>query len=489
MAVHMKQSLALKQALRMTPQLQQAIKLLQLSRLELETEIRKELVENPVLEEGMEVANSEVIQESATPQEDKDMQDPRKQDEFEWDSYFENQNKTRETNFSRNNDEIMNYENVIASKETLHDHLLWQAGLYGFNDEELEQVQILIESINDDGYIKVPLGDLAEEEGIDPKDLEETLILVQEFDPPGVGARDLQECLLIQAKHIQEDTHDFVHLIKNHMHDLEKKNYPGIAKAMEISVEEVVDMCKIINSMEPKPGRIFTSNDTHYVTPDVYVYKVGEEYVVSLNEDGLPKLRISNFYKNMLAQENAKNKKEIGDKKDSGKSGETSNEAQDYVQEKLRSAVWLIKSIHQRQRTIYKVAESIVKHQQDFFEKGPAFIKPMILRDIANDIEMHESTVSRVTTAKYMHTPQGIFELKYFFNSGINKTGGGALASESVKLKIKDLVDNEDPKKPLSDQKLVDLLKKDGIEIARRTVAKYRDVLKILPSSKRKKYF
>ena len=479
MAVSMKQSLALKQALRMTPQLQQAIKLLQLSRLELETEIRKELVENPVLEEGMEVANEDVVKESETPQQDADMQDPRKQDEFEWDDYFEKQQKSRETNFARNNDEIMNYENVIASKETLHDHLTWQAGLYGFNEEELTQATMLIEYINDDGYLGTPLDQIAKDEGMLEKDLEETLFFVQQFDPPGVGARDLKECLLIQAKHIQEDTHDFVHLIKNHMHDLEKKNYPGIAKTMNISVDEVVDMCKIINTMEPKPGRIFAQNDTHYVTPDVYVYKVGDEYVVSLNEDGLPKLRISNFYKNMLAEEDKK-KKEKG----AGK-----NEAQDYVQDKLRSAVWLIKSIHQRQRTIYKVAESIVKHQGEFFEKGPAFIKPMILRDIANDIEMHESTVSRVTTAKYMHTPQGIFELKYFFNSGINTTSGGSLASESVKLKIKNLVDDEDPKKPLSDQKIVDLLKADGIKIARRTVAKYRDVLKILPSSKRKKYF
>ena len=476
MAIHMKQSLALKQALRMTPQLQQAIKLLQLSRLELETAIRKELVENPVLEEGMEISNEEVRAESETPQQDMDMQDPRKQDEFEWDNYFDSQQKSRETNFSGNNDEIMNYENVIASKETLHDHLNWQASLYGFNDEELEQAHMLIEHINDDGYLKTSLDLIAEEEGVSAHDLEETLKLVQEFDPPGVGARDLKECLLIQAKHIQEDTHDFVHLISNHMHDLEKKNYPGIAKAMNISVEEVVDMCKIINTMDPKPGRIFTSNDTHYVTPDVYVYKVAEEYMVSLNEDGLPKLRISNFYRNMLKAH-----------EESGKPGK--GDAQDYIQDKLRSAVWLIKSIHQRQRTIYKVAESIVKHQKEFFDKGPAFIKPMILRDIANDIEMHESTVSRVTTAKYMHTPQGIFELKYFFNSGINKTGGGSLASESVKLKIKDLVDNEDPKRPLSDQKIVELLKKDGIEIARRTVAKYRDVLKILPSSKRKKYF
>ena len=479
MAVHLKQNLALKQTLRMTPQLQQAIKLLQLSRLELETEIRKEMNENPVLEEGMEVVNTEVAKESETPGQDQDMQDPRKQDEFEWDSYFESQQKSRETNFSRNNEEIMNYESLIASKETLHDHLSWQANLHGFNEEELTQAMMIIESIGDDGYLKTSIESIAHENGIDAKEMEETLVMVQELDPPGVGARNLRECLLIQAKHLQEDTHDFVCLIENHMHDLENKNYTSIAKAMNITVDEVVDMCGIINTMEPKPGRRFTSNETHYVTPDVYVYKVGEKYEISINEDGLPKLRISNFYKNMLARND--NQTQNNETKE--------NKAQNYIQDKLRSALWLIKSIHQRQRTIYKVAESIVKHQTEFFEKGPGFIKPMILKDIADDIEMHESTVSRVTTAKYMHTPQGIFEFKYFFNSGISKTGGGTLASESVKLKIKKMIGNEDPKKPLSDQKIVNLLKEEGIEIARRTVAKYRDILKILPSSKRKKYF
>lgn len=241
---------------------------------------------------------------------------------------------------------------------------------------------------------------------------------------------------------------------------------------MNRDVGDVVEMCKIIYAMEPKPGRAFLVNDTHYVTPDVYVYKVGDDYVVSLNEDGLPRLKISNFYKNML-----KGGKSTGDK------------TQDYIQEKLRSAVWLIKSIHQRQRTIYKVTESIVKHQRDFFEKGSEFLKPMVLRDIANDIGMHESTVSRVTTSKYVHTPQGIYELKYFFNSAITSSDGDSLASESVKIKIRDLVSKEDVKNPLSDQKIVDLLKVEGIQIARRTVAKYRDVLKILPSSQRKKFF
>lgn len=480
MAQGLKMSMKLSQQLRMTPQLQQAIKLLQLSRVELEDAIRKELNENPILEELHETSEDDAAKNNAQTSSDVtsadsttvDASDPTKQDEFEWENYIENQNRTAPSS-AGNSDEIMNYENIISQATTLQDHLLWQVGLSGFNDEEEVIARILISYIDDDGWIKTKFEDIAEEEGVDVQDLEDILPFVQEFDPPGVGARDLKECLLIQAKHFEEDTHDLVALINNHLKDLEKKNYPAIAKAMEMDVEVVVEMCKIILSMDPKPGRIFMTQDTHYVTPDVYVYKVGEEYVVSLNEDGLPRLRVSNLYKNLL-----KSQKETKDKG-----------TQDYIQDKLRSAVWLIKSIHQRQRTIYKVTESIVKHQTEFFEKGPSHIKPMILRDIANDIGMHESTVSRVTTNKFVHTPRGIFELKYFFNSGIGKTDGDSVASESVKLKIKELVGNEDPKKPLSDQKIVELLKKDGIKIARRTVAKYRDMLKILPSSKRKKYF
>jgi RNA polymerase sigma-54 factor len=470
MAVGMKQSLNLSQTLRMTPQLQQAIKLLQLSRMELETAVRKELEENPILEEAPEAGPEELSHaEVSTPETQAEAQDPQKHDEFDWENYIDTQYKPPQSS-GGGNEEIMNYENVIMTTQTLYDHLMWQMSLAGFNEEEQTYASILISYVDDDGYIKVPLEQIAKEESVDLEELTSTLPFIQEFDPPGVGARDLKECLLIQAKNLQEDTVDLVGLINNHLKDLEKKNYEVIAKALGRELEEVVEICKIIYSMDPKPGRAYMSNDTQFVTPDVYVYKVGDDYMVSLNEDGLPRLRISNFYRNVLQ-------------------GGGNNNTQEYIQEKLRSAVWLIKSIHQRQRTIHKVAESIVKHQKDFFEKGPGFIKPMILRDIANDIGMHESTVSRVTTSKYVHTPRGIFELKYFFNSGINTDDGDSLASESVKMKIKELVTAENPKSPLSDQKIVELLKKDGIQIARRTVAKYRDVLKILPSSKRKKYF
>ena len=473
MAVNMRQSMNLSQTLRMTPQLQQAIKLLQLSRMELESAIRKELEENPILEETHDLKEEDLQRTKEAAQDvqpSANDQDPQKHDEFDWDNYVE-QNQKPQQNYNSGNEEIMNYENVITATQTLHEHLMWQCRMFGFNEEEEALAELLINYVDDDGYIKTPLSEIADQEKIDVVLLEEMMPFMHEFDPPGVGARDLKECLLIQAKHLEEDTNDLVHLLNNHMKDLEKKNYEGIAKAMNIPVETVHDMAKIIYSMEPKPGRAFMENDTQYVTPDVYVYKVGDDYMISLNEEGLPRLKISNFYKNVMANKNAQ------------------DPTQNYITEKLRSAVWLIKSIHQRQRTIYKVTESIVKQQKEFFEKGGNFIKPMILRDVANDIGMHESTVSRVTTSKYVHTPQGIYELKYFFNSGISTDDGESLASESVKMKIKELVSREDVKNPLSDQALVDLLKKDGIQIARRTVAKYRDVLRILPSSKRKKMF
>lgn len=469
----LKQSMTLSQTLRMTPQLQQAIKLLQLNRLELEGAIRSELDENPLLEETMDLKEEDLqrTKEAATEVEGavSQDQDPQKQDEFEWESYLDQTTKPPSAG-SMGSEEIMNYENIMPTHESLHDYLHWQAKMFGFNEEEELQAEILINYIDDDGYLSTPIEQIAESEKVDAEELLGTLKFVQEFDPPGIGARDLKECLLIQARHLEEDTNDLVNLIQNHLKELERKNYDGIAKALNRDVRDVIEMCKIIYGMEPKPGRAFSIPDTQYVTPDVYVHKVGDDFVVSLNEEGLPRLKISNLYRNLLKKSGGQDK------------------THDYVQEKLRSAVWLIKSIHQRQRTIFKVTESIVKYQKTFLEKGSAFIRPMVLRDIANDIGMHESTVSRVTTNKYVHTPQGIYELKYFFNSGIT-TNDGEMASESVKLRIKEMISKEDAKKPLSDQDIGDLLKKEGIMIARRTVAKYREMLKIQPSSKRKRNY
>lgn len=477
----LKQSLGLHQSLRMTPQLQQAIKLLQLSRMELEATVRTELEENPILEEAVEIreddvkrakeAESEITQLEMSPS-----SDPSKQDEFDWDSYYEAQNRPAPL-LSSGNEEIQNYENAISVHETLHDYLFWQIKMSGFSEIEEDWLTALVGHLDEDGYLKGTLEEISQEENIPVQDLVSILPYLQELDPPGVGARDLKECLILQARFLEEDTHDLVHLINHHLKDLEKKNYDGISKAMGIDIQTVHEMCRIIFSMNPKPGRSFAKADTHYVTPDVYVHKVGDDYIVSMNEDGLPRLKLSNFYKGML--KTGIEKKEMS---------QGQSDTQTYIQEKIKSAIWLIKSIHQRNRTIYRVAESIVKHQKAFFDHGITQLKPMILKTIADDIGMHESTVSRVTTSKYMYTPQGIFEFKYFFNSGLSSSNGqDDMASEAVKMRIKDLISKEDPKKPLSDQQITEILKADKLSIARRTVAKYREMLKIMPSSQRKK--
>jgi RNA polymerase sigma-54 factor len=261
-----------------------------------------------------------------------------------------------------------------------------------------------------------------------------------------------------------------VEIVENHLKHVENKNYKAIARAMGIRFNEVVAAVDVITRLEPKPGRQFSDEEPQYISPDVFVYKVDDEYVVVLNEDGMPKLRISSYYREAMS-----------------KGADYSGKARDYIQDKLRSAVWLIRSIHQRQRTIFKVVESIVAYQRRFLDNGIAHLKPMVLRDVAHDIGMHESTVSRVTTNKYVHTPQGIFELKFFFNSSIERFDGDAIASASVKEKIRQIIDSEDPTKPYSDKKMVDILKSSNINIARRTVAKYREMLGVLPSNKRKK--
>jgi RNA polymerase sigma-54 factor len=294
------------------------------------------------------------------------------------------------------------------------------------------------------------------------------LARVQEFDPPGIAARNLQECLLLQARHVGADDDLLLGIINKHLSNLEKHNYAAIAKDLNQPLEEVYEATKVVMAFDPKPGRAYSDEESNYITPDVHIQKVGDKYFVVANDDGLPKLKISDFYRVALSK---------GPK------------AREYIQERLRSAQWLIRSIQQRQRTIVRVTESILRFQREFFEKGSAYLKPLILRDVADDIGMHESTVSRVTTNKYVHTPQGIFELKYFFNSGITRSDGDDLASEAVKLKIKQIVANEDPKHPHSDQKIVELLLEQNIEIARRTVAKYREQLRIQPSSKRKQVF
>jgi len=505
MSFELKQHLRMSQQLVMTPQLQQAIKLLQLSRLELESLIREEIEQNPVLEEPtttvdenrVEVEQDNTAIDNFTMQDGAELEAPSNrteevkgeegQSEIDWDNYLNNYQLTQSTPSNRGvSEDLPPLEANLTRDQGLFDYMVEQMRVSNFSSEEERVSLLILGNLDDAGYFRLegvegdPLIQVAMESGVGLGVAASALAKLQKLDPLGVCARDLRECLLIQARAWGEEGSLVGTIIRKHLKFFETKNLDGLlrelAKDYEGSKdelrEEAIEALKTIAEMDPQPARHFASEEPQYITPDVHVHKIGDEYVVQVNDDGLSKLRISQHYRDALLSGDAK-----------------ANGSKEYIQEKLRSAQWLIRSIHQRQRTIHKVTESIVKFQRDFLEHGVAHLKPLILKDVAEDIEMHESTVSRVTTNKYVHTPQGTFELKYFFNSAIGKTGGDEVASEAVKMAIKRIVAEEGADGPYSDQKLVELLKKEKIEIARRTVAKYREELGILPSSKRRKLY
>ena len=476
MAIELRQHLKLAQQLIMTPQLQQAIKLLQLSRLELLETISQELESNPLLEEGAdaesEVEDSGEDRPSANREESVSEVtiDEKTKEDFDWENYLGEYSSGSKARMEREEvRELPALESRLVRRPSLDSHLFWQLHLSNLEEAQKEVGTLIIGNLGRDGYLKATLAEIAEMAHCEEDFVEQVLHLIHEFDPIGVAARDLQECLYIQAKNLKLEDDLVMEIIENHLHDLETRNYHAIVKATARSQEEIQGAIDIITGLDPKPGRAYDEDEVQYISPDIFVYKVDNEFVILLNEDGMPKLRISTFYREALS-----------------KDGKVTEQAREYIQSKLRSAAWLIKSIHQRQRTIYRVAESIIKFQRDFFEKGIAHLKPLVLRDVAEDLSMHESTISRVTTNKYMHTPRGVFELKYFFNSSIGSFSGGAVASESVKERIRQLVQNEDPRKPYSDKAIVEKLRDENIDIARRTVAKYRELLGILPSNLRK---
>ena len=475
MALELRQQLKLTQQLIMTPQLQMAIKLLQLSRLELLDTIHQELEQNPALEEVQESATDDQLLEPAEKSADKESAEKevtieeKINDDIDWSNYLDEYNSPGRINFESESREAPKYEAFVASKESLNDHLLWQLLMTSPSAKEENIGSLIVGSLNRDGYLDMPVEDIARTCGATVEKVEQVLTLMQTFDPIGVCSRDLSECLLIQAAHFNVDKSPVTDIIKHHLGNLERKNYKAICRALKISLENVVSAVNIIKGLEPRPGRQFSDEPPQYITPDIYVYKMEDEFVIVMNDDGMPKLRVNSFYRQSI-----------------NSNGRVSSEAQNYIQDKLRSAAWLIKSIHQRQKTIYRVMESILRFQREFFEKGIAHLKPMVLRDVAQDIGMHESTISRVTTNKYAFTPQGIFELKYFFNSSIQRMHGGSIASISVQEKIRQIIASEDPRKPYSDDKISKMLKASSINIARRTVAKYREILNFLPSNKRK---
>jgi RNA polymerase sigma-54 factor len=496
MALELKQQLKLSQQLVMTPQLQQAIKLLQLSRLELVNLVQQELEENPVLEEAAEVeeardeSEGEGVEapepadapepeaaaapeeaapaEEAPPGDEPEPSDADKVADLDWQSYLEAYPQTgvRE---AREDDDRRSFEANLTRRATLGEHLLWQLHMDSLPVDELVAADFIIGNLDDSGYLQASVEEIALQAGLAEVVVARTLARIQQLDPTGVGARDLRECLTIQARALGIEDPVVLRILDEALDVLIQRDFRGVAKQLDISIEAVAAAARVIGGLEPRPGRAFGGEDPVYIVPDIYVYKIGDEFHVVLNDDGLPRLRINNLYREVLAR-----------------GASTPKDTRAYVHDKVRSAMWLIKSIHQRQRTIYRVMQSIIKFQREFFEKGISHLKPLNLRDVADDIEMHESTVSRVTTNKYAHTPQGIFELKYFFNSSISRIDGESIASESVKDRIFHLIRNEDPRRPLSDQRIAEMLRVHNIDIARRTVTKYREALNLLSSTKRR---
>ncbi len=475
-ALELRQQLKLSQQLIMTPQLQQAIKLLQLSRLELLETINQELEENPILEEAQEEISKSELRESLDAPSGEEAYESveikeKIREDFDWEGYLDEYSSGSPVLMERDpNQEQTSYDHRLTPPATLEDHLAWQLRFSDLTEREKEIGAFIVGNLNLSGYLDATVDEIAGLARATVEEVEGALSKVQHLDPVGVASRDPQECLLIQARCLQPPNELVVRILEHHLQDLENKNYQVLVRALKRTPQEIKAAIDIILSLDPRPGSAFNVESVEYVSPDIYILKVDQEFVVVLNEDGMPKLRVSSYYKDALSRD-----------------GALPADAKDYIHNKLRSAAWLIKSIHQRQRTLYRVSQSIVKLQQDFFEKGVSYLRPMVLRDVAEDVGMHESTISRVTSNKYMHTPHGIFELKYFFNSSINSVLGEAVASESVKERIRLLIKEESPKKPYSDQEIVQILQEENINIARRTVAKYREMMGILPSSKRKK--
>ena len=477
MAMEMKINLSLKmtQKLVMTPMLQQAIKLLPMARLELAQLIRQEIIENPVLEELLEEENEneqENSQKEKEPNEDfnsDNEQSPNSQDqEIDWDSYFQgniDQGMSVESYTER-----PSIESTYKKEATLADHLMWQLDLSVDSDSDKFIGSCIIGNIQNDGYLCADLQEIAEICNTEEKNVLRVLKIVQSFEPAGVAARTLKECLMIQARTLSEKNPYVEVLIENYLERLEDRFLPKVASELKVDVEEVLDALKIIRDLCPKPGLLFSSERVDYVVPDLVVVKTEKGYDVVLNDDGVPNLRISPYYHNLLK---------------TTKEGQT----KEYLEDKYRSALWLIKSIDQRRQTIYKVGKSIVKLQKSFLDDGLSYLEPMVLKDVAKDIEMHESTVSRITTNKYIDTPQGVFELKFFFHSGIKSYMGNTMSSIRVKNMIKEIINEEDGSYPLTDDQMVEALMRKNAKIARRTITKYRKELNIPPASKRKKWF
>lgn len=492
----------LQQSLVITPQLKHAIKILQLSRADLETLVTEEMEQNPTIEEvGLGQEDFEAEAELQTPDERVgELSDPIADPEsvtsdapeqelsseeqqigdINWEEYLSDYaNNSTQGSMSAGSgggadwdENRPSIENTLTRGSSLADHLTWQLRMQGMREEHQLVGDVLIGNVDENGYLRMTIDEAAIEAGVEPSVVEAVLSRLQEFDPAGVFAADLRECLLLQVKELEIDERlrgNAAAIIDGYLSLLESKRFDKLAKELKLTKADISEAVAVIAKLEPKPGRNFITEEPRYVTPDVFVYKMDGEWVVQLNDDGMPRLRVSNSYRQLLT------------------GADSGAEAKSYIREKLSAAQWLIRSIQQRQSTLFRVTTSIIRFQQDFLDHGVKALRPLVLKDVAADIGMHESTVSRATANKYVHTPQGTLELKYFFTSSIRtSTGGEGVSAESVKEKIKGIIENEDPRRPCSDQHIAETLGAEGVEIARRTVAKYRELMGILPSSKRR---
>lgn len=478
MALEQKLSVRMSQRLIMTPSLQQAIKLLQMSKLELVEEIQQEMTENPVLEEAIEDAPTANERAEAEPQPstpgdgDSGASDPFS--EIDYEAYFQDVESTYVPRAQRDfaSEELPSFEATLAETQDLSSHLMWQLALSASTDSEKQIGEAIIGNLNEDGYLRASLNEIVEMGRWSLDEVEATLRLVQGFDPVGVAARDLVECLVIQLRHLGQEGTAAETVVRHHLDKLQARRFKELGEALGLDADDLQAEIEIVRGLDPRPGQKYNAASSRYVVPDVYVVKIDDDYQVILNEEGLPRLRISPVYRRMVER---------------GASAHASSEAKEYVRGKLRSAFRLIKSLEERQRTIYKVARSIVKFQRDFLDAGIERLRPLVLKDVADDIGMHESTVSRVVNNKYMHTHRGLYEMRFFFHSGIATLAGGeSVSSLTVKERIRKIIAAEDSQKPLSDAAIVGVLRSEGLQIARRTVAKYREELKIPSSSSRR---
>lgn len=488
MGLELKLQMRMGQRLVMTPMLQQAIKLLPMTRLELIQAIQLEIEQNPLLEEEIDIDEQE--EETATPTQEDDAnsenkpeetvfeeqaaleekEKPKEAEEIDWDAYM--QADLYDGRTGEGYVEFPSLENTLKQNESIEEHLMWQLNYTAVTQEEYQLGSIIVGNINDEGYLEESLEDLVNGNDTSLDVMEDALILVQSFDPPGVGARNLRECLLLQLEKNGKQGQLMKDLISSHLEELDERNYKKLAKTLDVSIDDIIGAMKEIRELDPKPALQFNPDEAHYITPDLYVFKIDNEYQVYLNDDDTPRLRINSYYKSIL-----KNKKK------------DNNKEREYLENKFRSALWMIKSIEQRRQTMLKVGRSLCKFQRDFMDKGLNYLQPLILKDVADDIEMHESTISRVTTNKYIYTPQGLYELKYFFHSSVGSYLGSNMSSVRVKEMIRLICREEDQSKPYTDDQIVKLLQSKNVKIARRTVTKYRKELKIPATSKRKRLF